>query len=755
MLQETRRTPGGRWEAFSAQYLAHVKGELAGGFAAAMVALPSSIIFGLIAFAPLGPDYAGPGILSGLYAAVFAGFIVPICGGTQGMIVGARSPALLVFSAVIGQLLATGTWSQAPTSDSLTVLTLSFCMVFLSGVMQVVFGVLRFGNLVKYISYPVIAGVLNGTTLMILKGAIWGVLGISPQPLSVLLTHFDQIQPLTVAIALTSTLLWLKGEQYVRHVPGAVFSLLGGGALYYGLQAAGFGASIGGTMAAVSSSFLMPGSMFGFLDIRFTPSLQHVIPLLLSGALTIAILNSVDSLLAMLTLQNLTHVRGNSNRELIGHGLGNMVNALFGALPAGGGIGRVTTNYKAGGRTRLSGLFCSIVTLLVILLGASYIRFIPQAVIAGMTVMVGLLVADKWCVQLVKRAIQKEVGNRRELLLNLAVMLVVMGTMVLFNIVTAVAVGIAVSAFMLLVQMSRSIIRNIHSGSKIHSKRQRAMHAMEGLRKHGDQIAIVELEGPIFFGATDTLVQTLDDLVSQRRRYLIVDLKRVTSADVSGARVLVQTYTQLRQKGATLLFSYLYPGSSLLTFLHDLDLFRTVQGTHVFVDTDQALEYCEDCLLKDAGMDLTPEAIVVLREVLGLTDVSSDELRALNAYMTQETFKAGELLCRQGDPGDSMYIIAQGVVDVTIPLPGEERKKRLATLGYGTIFGEMALLDHEKRSATGEVRENLVCYKISTEAMQHLKRDYPRLATVLLETLCRVLAGRVRHLTETVGELER
>jgi SulP family sulfate permease len=584
------------WHWLRTQYFSHLRGDLAGGLASAMTSLPGNIIRGTIAFAPLGEAYAGAGVLAGLYGTVFAGLVTAVCGSTPGIISGSYAASVAVFSAVVGQLWATGAWNQEPITGPAAVLTLAFLMVLLSGVVQVAFGVLRFGNLIRYISYPVVAGIVNGTAILFLKGAFWGYLGMPPQPLTALFGQLGHIQPLIPVIALISTLLWLKGEQYLRPVPGAVLCLVGGTALYHGLQALGFGGSIGGTLLPVAMEVPSPTSLVGVVDTLSTTAWQSR-SLILSGSLTIATLGAIQSLLTVLALQNLTNVRGNGNSELIGQGLGNMVNALFGGIPAAGTAVRSMTNYKAGGRSRLSGVSFSLITLLVALLGAEFIRFIPKAVIAGMTAVIAMTVADKWSLQFIKRSFMKDASRRRELLLDLSIMVVVTGCVVFFGIMTALAVGIAISVFLFLTQMSKSIIRNSYSGAKIRSKRQRSVDTMEVLRAYGDQVAIIELDGPVFFGSTDALAQAIDVLVARGSKYIVLDLKRIKGVDVSGARALVQTYMQMRRQDVTMIFSYLYPGTEFRSYLDDLGLLESVAAEHIFVDTDQALEYCEDLLL--------------------------------------------------------------------------------------------------------------------------------------------------------------
>ncbi len=729
-------------------YLSNIKGDLSGAVASAVMALPGNIIYGLMAFAPLGPHYAGHGILAGLFASVFGGFVSAVFGGTPGSIAGPRAPTALVLGSFIGQLLASGAF----TNDAATVLTLGFFVVFLSGLIQILFGILRLGGVVKFISYPVIAGIVNGTVIVLLAGAVWGFLGIPKQPGVNLLTQLDQIQVQSVLVALVTMVLWLKAKRIAPWVPGPLLGLLGGTALYYLLQS--LGGSMGETLAAVPFAVPAPDYLLGFFALA-DDSYWRFFPLVITAALTVAILGSVDSLLAVLTLQNLSGQRANGNRELIAQGLGNIANSFFGAIPTAGAAARVSANYQAGGRTRLSGALFGLISLLMVVAFAQYIALIPLAVVAGMTIMTAWIIVDKWSFQLIGHVFNKELVNRREYLWNLAIVVVVAITVVAVDILTAVALGMVTSILIFIIQMSKSIVRNVFHGSKIHSKKQRHVKAMDTLREHGDNIAVVELQGPLFFGATDRLVQEIDTLVKRGVRYIILDFKRVNDADISGATVLMRTYKQLQQKGVALEFSYLHQGDQLWTFLDDLGFLTDAISDHLFPDTDQALESCEDLVLNEVSAKRDHELSRPLEDLLELEDLNDDDRQALHAVVGNQVFSAGDYLCRQGDPGDCIFIIEKGSAEISIKIPGLDRSKRLATLGDGAIFGEMALLDHGKRSADVQAREELRCYQISSAAFAQLKTDRPQIALMILDRLSKILVARLRLANETIGELER
>ena len=322
----------------STKMFSNISGDFSGGLSTAMMAIPGSIIFGLLAFAPLGSEYMGQGILSGIYAAVFAGFFTAIFGGTRIMICGPRAPAALVFASVIAQLMATGYFSGTEANMS-AILTLGFTMVLLSGIFQMLFGVFQIGKLVKYISFPVIAGIMNGTFLTIITNAVWNYFGITKQGFWELISNIDnlkQFKPLVFLIALTTTILWMTSKKYFSKIPGSVLALAGGSALYYGLSALGYSSGIGETLGAVvPSAYPYPKYLFQFYHVLSDQTYWRFLPMVITGALTIAILNSIESLLVMLAVQNLTQKRASGTRELIVQGIGNTINSLFGAIPGG------------------------------------------------------------------------------------------------------------------------------------------------------------------------------------------------------------------------------------------------------------------------------------------------------------------------------------------------------------------------------------------------------------------------------------
>lgn len=724
--------------------LSHARGDLAGAAAAAAVTVPASIVYGLIAFAPLGAQFAGHGILAGLYASVAAALVVALAGGAAGIITGPLATTALVLGASMGQLGASGALADDPE----IVIALAFLMVLASGVLQVLFGALRLGGVVKFVSYPVFAGIMNGTAIVLAIGAGRELLAVAGGGSAGLLP--------CVAVAAASVLPWfmagLMAGRISPRVPGPVLGLAVGTALYYLLGALGIDA--GGTIAAVPASAPLVNhwGTWSSLDIG---QLGQFVPIIVTAAATIAILGSVESLFATLTLQNLTGTRPDGNRELLAQGLGNIANAFAGALPASGTPSRTRLNHEAGGRTRLSGLLFALITLAAVLFGARFVDALPRAVVIGMTVAVALVIVDKWSIRLIHRVLRGDFGSRREHRVNIAIIAGVAASVVAFGMLAAVALGMLTSVVMFIVQMGKSVVRGVLDGSRLHSRKLRHVRTMDVLRSHGGAIAVLELQGALFFGATDRMLREIDTLVAAGVRYLVIDFRRINDADISAAAVLARTCGQLDARGVVVALSYLPEDSRLRVLLEDLGFGTRDGDARVFPDTDLALEYCEDLLLAAVGEEAHSAAARGLEQLLELEDLSEAEKDALHTAVDRRAFAAGSYLCRQGEPGDSLFVIEHGRADISIGVPGQVRRKRLATLGPGSVFGEMALLDRGVRSADVQVVEDLRCYEITNRAFNRLKDAQPRIALIVLDRLARVLVARLRSANETIGELER
>ncbi|MFC1726297.1 SLC26A/SulP transporter family protein [candidate division KSB1 bacterium] len=733
----------------------NIAGDISGGISSAIIAIPGNIAFGIIAFAPLGGEYISNGIMAGFYSSIFVGLFSSLFGGTPAMISGPKAPVSLIFSSVLIYFLESVKIDHSNPEFISVVLVCAFFTVLLSGFLQIIFGIFRLGNIVKFIPYPVIAGFLNGTALLIVAGQIWSFFGISKKG-SILnsIQSLNEVQPLTLLIGISTVVLMLLSNKVIKKVHPSIIALIGGSIIYYIFLHMGFSQNIGHTLGNIQSKIPSPVYFFSFLKIFNDSRIVEYLPYIITASISIAVLGSTDTLLTSLSMKSLVNIKPRANRELAAQGLGNMFSACFGGIAGAGYIARSMVNYNAGGRTRLSGIVNSISILLIIVFFSKLISMIPMVVIAAVILVIAFQIFDKWTIQLFKSIVFRKTSHKIELLDDFLVIIIVMLVTAFFNLIAGVAVGILISVFFFVSKMSKSVIRRDYRCSRIRSRKKRNEKLMCLLEKYGDKIAVLELEGHIFFGSADNLTSEINKLIENGVSYLILDMKRVTEIDSSGARVLEHSYNRLKKNGKSICFSYLPEDGHIRTFLKDLGVFNYVDEQIYYPDTDQVLEVYENLLLCEITDKSSDTEEILLKDFSVLEDLTKEQFNIFTSFLQPVQYGKEEVIFAQGDRGDSMFLLAKGSVDITINIPGSSRKKRLLTLSAGTFFGEMALLDGKPRSANIEAKELVKCYRLEMEAYKKLKEAYPDILLLLLSNITKTIVNRLRDADNLIAELE-
>jgi anti-anti-sigma regulatory factor len=358
---------------------------------------------------------------------------------------------------------------------------------------------------------------------------------------------------------------------------------------------------------------------------------------------------------------------------------------------------------------------------------------------------------DRWTLGQVKEATRRDATHVTDNYLALGQMAFVVAVGMFVNLVAAVGAGVALSVIVFVAEMSRSPIRRVRSGSSVRSARQRPENLTELLRSEGHRIAVIELEGTIFFGSCDSLATRAEDLADEGAEFVLLDLKRVRAVDATGYKVLGQTFQRLRSRGATLAFSYVTSGGLKPEIAEDL-LLNGVPEARLFESTDAALEYFEEGLLMKIGAGESRPGGWALADFGESWGMDEEECAILDGFLEPRHFEAGDFVFREGDTSRSMYLLARGSADVSIPIPGEGRRRRLATFAQGTIFGEMALLDGLPRAAGVQASGPLELFELSHESFVELSANHADIAVKLQGTIGRILGVRLRGANELILE---
>jgi SulP family sulfate permease len=730
-----------------------VRGDIAGGIASAIVTLPQVIGYGLIAFAPLGAEFAGNAAALGIYAAVFAGFVASLLGSSPIQITGPKVPLTLLVAAMVMEIVS---WPEvAAATNEVRVLfvlgSVSIC-VMIGGLFQVLLGASGIGAFTKYVPYPVIGGFMNGVAVLLIIGQIPPLLGVvsgaSAYEIFIDPTGI-QLPALVVGSATVAGIL--LGRRLIPQIPASLTGVLAGMGMHYGLEIFG-GVTHAGPLLA-STEFQLP-VMIEAPDIWQTMvalELREVLPQIVITGLAIGLIGALESLFSCVIADNLTEQRSDTNRELVAQGLGNLANGLAATLPAAGSIPRTRVNYQAGGRKRTSGILCATFTFLFFLALGPVLDNIPRATIAGMLLVVGIELVDGWTVSLARK-IKAQTDHRRTVLLELSVAFVVALITISVNLVVAVGVGIAAASALFIARMGKAVVRRRYDGRAVRSRKMRSLQDERQLNALGDRVSVFELEGPIFFGSGDSLFEEIGNGPTAIR-YLILDMRKVNDIDSTGTRMLRQLKTWLDRQNKMLLVSNLPRQAPLWQFLDIMGVVGAFGPERFFDTTDEALEWAEEILL--AGADHEPDRPFLKLGDTPIADgMTTIEIEQLAACMTELRYQAGELIFAEGDSKTEMLVVLCGSVTIRQQTGAGEKSKRVFTYGPGSLIGELALLDQRPRSASAWADMDTLLICLDPEIFASLKEQSPQLALKLIENIARVVSGKLRRTSAELAALE-
>jgi sulfate permease, SulP family len=716
---------------------AGIGGDFWGGLAAMLVALPSAIAFGVTIYAPLGASYGAQGAIAGIFGTMALGVVAASFGGTKRLITAPCAPAVAVLSAFAIEMTQKSVSAPA-------ILLMMALVAILCGALQIAFGLIGLGRLIKYMPYPVVSGYLSGVGLIIILSQIPKLLGA---PSYVHLWQALRTPGLwqwpSVAVGLVTIAVMVLAPKVTKVVPAAILSLLAGMATYFAIAVANrsllalagnklvIGPLAKSQVSFIHSLYTRWGA-FGSFDVS-------QLNLLIYPALTLAVLLSIDTLKTCVVLDTLTRSRHNSNRELIGQGLGNLATTAIGGVPGSGQMGATLVNLNSGGQTRLSGVIEGGLALLAFLVLGSLIAWVPIAALAGILIVVGVRMFDRHSLDLLKS---------KSTVLDFAVIVTVIAVAETVSLIAASGVGVGLAIMLFLREQSGgAVVRRKSYGNERFSRQMRSAREMEVLEKHGDCTVIFELQGSLFFGTTDQLYSALEPELKVRK-YIVLDMRRVQSVDFTAAHMLEQVEDMVAERNGAVIFSHMPSrapsGQDMAGYFKQVGLAREERHARIFPHLDAALEWVEDRILEAEHVESDPETPWELRELELLRERKAETIAALEAAMVIEKFTAGEMIFKHGTPGDELYFVRQGSVRILLPLAGHD-PHHLSTFGRGEPFGEMSFVDRALRSADAVAYTDSEAYVLTRARFDQLVEEHHKLALNLLEWLAGVMAARLRR----------
>jgi sulfate permease, SulP family len=722
-------------------------GDLWGGLAAMLVAFPSAIAFGVVIFTAASPELASAGAIAGIIGAVALGITAPLVGRNAGFITAPCAPAAAVMSGLATELVRRGNLPLA------RVLALMALTALLGALFQIVYGLVRAGRLIKFIPYQVVSGYLSGVAVIIAVAQIPKLLGVpSKMHFGAALTAVHLWNMPGVIVGVVTIAVMALAPKVTKAVPGAIIGLAGGIGTYFVV------ALIRPELMRVTSNPLVIGPIRAsgsFLEIvsgragslaTFRPS---DIALVLSSALTLSVLLSIDTLKTGVVLDALTRQRHNSNRELIAQGTANAASFFAGGVPGAGAMGPSLVNVTSGGKTPWSGVIEGALVLACFLALGNFIAWVPIAALAGILLVVAWRMFDFHMFRLLLRR-----STRLDFVI-IAVVIIVAETVGLIQ-SSVVGVFLAILLF-IRNQIRASVILRKLDLREIRSKRRRSPEENAILDEHGSAAVVVQLKDDLFFGTTDQLFTELERDIAERR-FLLLDFRRVQSMDYTAGHMFLQMQQRLKERGGQLLFSGM-PSSlpsrqDIEHYMGQLGLVGSSEGIRIFETRDSALEWMEEQILEATGWsESDADPPLELNEMTLLRNLDAETVKELAKSVRSVSIASGDKLFGAGQPGDELFFLRRGRIHVLLPLEGGKRH-HLATFGRGEFFGEMAFLDEGPRSAIAEAATPSEVFVLSRKEFDEIVRQNGTLAADVFEQLALAIAQRLRTTDAEVRALE-
>jgi SulP family sulfate permease len=744
----TRRRVPGRWAWAKAGRVGSLRREISAGITAGLGAVPVCIASGMLAYAPLGVGSIAKGAAAGLIGGALAGIFAAIFATPSFVISAPRASISIIQATLAASLLKDPNFAGHPL---MIVDAMSLCGL-LAGIWQMLFSVLRLERIIKSTPHPVLAGFINGVAVLVIFQQLVQLLNgpMGWQPGDRAWVDAEGLTRALSAIAIAIAIIVVGAR--AKRVPVMLVVLIFGIVLFQigklVIPDIAFGPTIGShagppATALPFSSLLTSSGRAAFLEASSA---------LAVSSLVLALVAALESLLAYRVAQNLSHVRTEAARDVFGQGVGNLASALFGGVAAAASSAQLTANYEAGGRSRLSVVVAATLLFAVSGLMSPAWTFVPAMAVWAILIAIAVMLFDLWSL----RACRDVLLNPARMLANgtwknIAVAATVTVITASLDVITGVLAGILLAGILFIADMSRSIVRRRYQGDKIFSKRRRPSGDMELLRESGRRRAVLELEGVMFFGNADELSREVSELFRDVDM-LTLDLRGVTDIDFSAATILQYESVRSRRADKRLLLCNVLP--QLVELLTTADTAAAVPSSALMPDLDTALEWMEEETLRKlvrSDQDRQP------LERNGLfRGLAEDELRVIFALLRHQIFEAGAIISREGDDvADEMWILTRGTVSIRLNFAEGKRSRRVASLGAGTVVGEMAFIESGRRSATIIADEYVECYVLDRPAYSLIGHEHPQIANKMLANLLHESMVRLRHTDEELSAISR
>lgn len=708
--------------------------EIVGGLSATAALMPFVLTFGYIVFGAAGPAAAQTGLTASVVSVIAGALAMVMASRAQLPSAAPSASTALILGTLAVSLMQDPALAPTSAAGGARLLACTGITVVAAGTLLLVFGFLRTGRLARFVPQPVLAGFMNGVAILIVLSQVPVLLGI-PAPAwsrdgAAALSSW-QGPPLATAL-FTAGLVWALGRRYPQ-LPAPLLALVLAGGLALMLQAA-WPAWTLQPVGVVQAEWPRPDALASWFDPEALALLRRHGTAMATTALLLALIGGLESVLSIAAVDQLLDTRTDPDRELLALGAANIVSGVFGGLFVVYLRLHAVATFNGGGRSWRAVVCGCAMLALVFTLGLPLVQRLPIAVVAGIVVMLAWTLVDRWTRGLMR---QWHRGERSvDQALSLLIVVVVCAVTLVWGFVVGVAAGVVLAMLIFVRALNRSLLRQRYTASEIPSRRIYPPPLELALLDLRDRIEVLELEGALFFGNAERLLNEVER-IAPAPAFLVLDLRRVSTIDATGAVGLAQLDERLTRRGTSMLLAGVTPDNRHGRALHQQGVQRAAEQGHA--DADRAVEAAESRLLAVEGLSLQGLELAPERSAL-FAGLEAAQCERLRTALQPRQFAAGECVFAQGDPGDALYLLGRGSVSVV----DRTRSQRFVSFSPGMCFGEIAVLDGGTRTADAVADIDSTVYVLPAAALADLHQGEPAIAAQVYRNLAQHLSQRLR-----------
>jgi sulfate permease, SulP family len=726
----------------------HILNSLISGLIAGLFSVIYCVSFAALIFSGTLTQYLPTGIGLLLFTAVVVSALVAIFSSFPPTVAAPQKTTAAVLSLLASSIVTTMPASASLEDKFLTIIAAIIFNSFLSGIFFWLLGWFQLGKFIRFIPYPVIGGFMAGSGWLLLEGSVRLMTGVSIH----LLNIFNEIP------------LLFKQNLLIKWIPGIIFGILLmiilpryrhflvlplmlilAFIIYHSiLLLTGISIEVAGNNGLFLGPFPQ-ASGFQFFTISALIHANWSIIFSQFGSLAaLCLINAIALLLNASGVELIAERDIDLNQELKVAGIATIFSGFAGGIGGFHSLSQSSLAYRLGGRSRLVGGVVAAVCLVMLLAGVSTLSLVPKALVGGMLFYLGLEFLVEW----IYKAWFKL--SRADYSIVILILLVVAAV----GYLEGVGIGTLAATILFAITCGQmEIIKRTLSGSSYHSNVLRTPEQEQQLREQGDQIYILELQGFLFFGTANKLLNNIRERLEapdcEPIQFLLIDFRLCTGLDTSAVISFVKLKQITHRKHINLIFVNLNPEyQKQLEQSGGLDIDDPL--FHIFADLDRGMEWCEQQIITVDEGEQKP--VLSLAEQLKSRFPNPQHIPQLMQYLQPLELQENDYLFRQDDPFNGLYFVESGRVSVVLELSNNQTKRVRSYTGGNTI-GEMGLYRQSPRMASVIADQDSSLYFLSNDDFETMESNEPLVAASFHRFIVNLLAERLNHREQELKNL--